>query len=61
MEVHHVTPLYVSGVRKTTLDDLACLCANCHRMCHRSRPGESWRTPAALRELIRKPPQTATH
>lgn len=54
IEVHHVTPLYVSGTRETKLDDLACLCANCHRMCHRSRPGESWRTPAALREQIRK-------
>jgi 5-methylcytosine-specific restriction protein A len=54
IEVHHVTPLYVSGSRETRLDDLACLCANCHRMCHRSRPGESWRTPTALREQIRK-------
>jgi 5-methylcytosine-specific restriction protein A len=54
IEVHHVTPLYVSGTRETRLDDLACVCANCHRMCHRSRPGESWRTPAALREQIRK-------
>ncbi|WP_018544889.1 HNH endonuclease [Streptomyces sp. LaPpAH-108] len=53
IEVHHVTPLHVSGVRETKLDDLACLCANCHRMCHRNRPGESWRTPAALRELMR--------
>ncbi|MBA2949729.1 HNH endonuclease [Streptomyces himalayensis] len=49
IEVHHVTPLHVSGTRETRLDDLACLCANCHRMCHRSRPGESWRTPEALR------------
>ncbi|MGW1326598.1 HNH endonuclease [Streptomyces antibioticus] len=51
IEVHHITPLHVSGVRETRLDDLACVCANCHRMCHRYRPGESWRTPAALREL----------
>ncbi|MFE1023022.1 HNH endonuclease [Streptomyces sp. NPDC058818] len=54
IEVHHVTPLHASGTRETRLDDLACLCANCHRMCHRTRPGESWRTPAALRELIRE-------
>ncbi|MFH8500138.1 HNH endonuclease [Streptomyces coeruleorubidus] len=58
IEVHHVTPLHVSGARETRLDDLACLCANCHRMCHRSRPGESWRTPAILREQIRKSIQT---
>ncbi|MGW5100403.1 HNH endonuclease [Streptomyces sp. NPDC004100] len=53
IEVHHVTPLHVAGTTTTTLDGLACLCANCHRMCHRNRPGESWRTPAALRELMR--------
>ncbi|CAL9449900.1 hypothetical protein SUDANB146_04094 [Streptomyces sp. enrichment culture] len=61
IEVHHVTPLHISGVRETKLDDLACLCANCHRMCHRIRPGESWRTPNALRELMRKPAKEAVH
>jgi 5-methylcytosine-specific restriction protein A len=61
IEVHHVTPLYVSGTHQTRLDDLACLCANCHRMCHRSRPGESWRTPAALREQIRNTPEATAH
>ncbi|MFE0960103.1 HNH endonuclease [Streptomyces fungicidicus] len=54
IEVHHVTPLYISGPKETGLEDLACLCANCHRMCHRPRPGESWRTPETLRELIQK-------
>ncbi|WP_432185992.1 HNH endonuclease [Streptomyces sp. Tue6028] len=54
IEVHHVLPLHISGTRETKLDDLACLCANCHRMCHRCRPGESWRTPSALRDEIRK-------
>lgn len=54
IEVHHVTPLHISGLRNTKLDDLACLCANCHRMCHRNRRGESWRTPHALRALIAK-------
>jgi 5-methylcytosine-specific restriction protein A len=61
IEVHHATPLYVSGARETKLDDLACLCANCHRMCHRSRPGESWRTPTALREQIRRSASDADH
>ncbi|WP_086793022.1 HNH endonuclease [Streptomyces thermovulgaris] len=54
IEVHHITPLHASGSRETRLDDLACLCANCHRMCHRSLPGESWRTPDALRKLMQK-------
>lgn len=58
IEVHHVLPLHISGSRETRLEDLACLCANCHRMCHRNRQGESWRTPAALRELIRTTAET---
>lgn len=61
IEVHHVTPLHISGTRETKLDDLACVCANCHRMCHRSRPGESWRTPTALREQMHKSAQEAAH
>ncbi|WLQ42900.1 HNH endonuclease [Streptomyces laculatispora] len=52
IEVHHRLPLHVSGPCKTKLDDLAFLCANCHRMCHKSQPGESWRTPSAVRAQI---------
>lgn len=52
IEVHHRLPLHISGPCETELDDLAFLCANCHRMCHQSRPGESWRTPDALRAEI---------
>jgi 5-methylcytosine-specific restriction protein A len=52
IEVHHVTPLHAAGPRETRLDDLAVLCANCHRMCHRSHAGETWRTPAELREAM---------
>ncbi|RFU84640.1 HNH endonuclease [Streptomyces triticagri] len=50
IEIHHVTPLHIAGPSETRLSDLALLCANCHRMCHRSRPGESWRTPDMLRD-----------
>ncbi|MCH0540459.1 HNH endonuclease [Streptomyces sp. MUM 203J] len=53
VEVHHRLPLHVSGPRETRLEDLAFLCANCHRMCHRSYAGESWRTPDALRQELR--------
>ncbi|MEV4329586.1 HNH endonuclease [Streptomyces sp. NPDC049597] len=52
VEVHHVTPLHAIGPRETRLDDLALLCANCHRMCHRSHAGKTWRTPADLREAM---------
>lgn len=35
-EVHHLKPLSINtGLVKTTLDDLAILCSNCHRMIHR--------------------------
>jgi 5-methylcytosine-specific restriction protein A len=48
IEVHHVLPLHVSGSVKTSLDDLALVCANCHRMCHRG----PWITPAEVGALI---------
>lgn len=34
IECHHKTPISQTGVRETTLDDLALVCANCHRMLH---------------------------
>lgn len=37
-EVHHLRPLSKGGERKTSLSDLAILCANCHRMIHRTEP-----------------------
>lgn len=38
IEVHHTRPVHtlLAGT-KTKLDDLALLCANCHRMAHRTR------------------------
>ncbi|MEU9296278.1 HNH endonuclease [Streptomyces sp. NPDC048266] len=53
IEVHHITPLHVVGPSETRPEDLALLCANCHRMCHRNYMGEAWRTPDDLRENIR--------
>ncbi len=36
IEVHHIFPLGKSGgARVTRLEDLKCLCANCHRVTHR--------------------------
>lgn len=49
IEVHHRTPLHISGRTRSSLDGLALLCANCHRMCHRG----SWITPEELSEMIR--------
>jgi 5-methylcytosine-specific restriction enzyme A len=50
IECHHVKPL--SELRpgtKTSLDDLALLCSNCHRMVHVRRP---WLTVGQLKDLI---------
>ena len=48
-EVHHKTPLHESGPTTTMLDDLAILCANCHRMIHRRNP---WLTIGDLAQLL---------
>jgi len=37
-EVHHRNPLSISDERETSLNDLAILCSNCHRMIHRTEP-----------------------
>jgi 5-methylcytosine-specific restriction protein A len=49
IECHHVIPLHASGETKTRLDDLALICANCHRMIHRRAP---WLSPSELADLI---------
>lgn len=49
IEVHHVLPLHASGPVQTRLEDLALVCANCHRMIHRSSP---WLTPNELRQQL---------
>lgn len=49
-EVHHLTPLHVTGPVATRMVDLSVLCANCHRMIHR---GSRWLSPNELRELVR--------
>jgi 5-methylcytosine-specific restriction enzyme A len=40
IECHHKTPISQSGVTETTLNDLALVCANCHRMLHRQFGGQ---------------------
>jgi len=49
IEVHHRLPLHASGPTLTKLSDLALLCANCHRMIHRSK---AWLTPEQLVERM---------
>ncbi|MER8806053.1 HNH endonuclease [Mesorhizobium australicum] len=52
IEVHHNDPIALSQPgRRTSLDELACVCSNCHRMLHRNGLREiSW-----LRQQLRLP------
>jgi 5-methylcytosine-specific restriction protein A len=50
IEAHHINLLAEGGQVETTLDDLLAVCANCHRMLHRGRPGLS---PDELREALK--------
>lgn len=45
IECHHVRPLAETDVRRTLTEDLALVCANCHRMLHRGTP------PPSIEEL----------
>jgi 5-methylcytosine-specific restriction protein A len=50
IECHHTKPVEtLTAGDKTNLDDLALVCANCHRMIHRRRP---WLSVAELRALF---------
>lgn len=56
IEVHHVVPLHEVGEAKTSLSDLALLCANCHRMSHRRLEATgTWPSPEELRDLLKGP------
>lgn len=51
IECHHKLPLAAGETRTTTINDLALVCPNCHRMLHRARPPL---TVEQLRELVRR-------
>ncbi|WAE73648.1 HNH endonuclease [Streptomonospora nanhaiensis] len=51
IEVHHIVPLHHAGESTTRLEDLALLCANCHRMIHVSKP---WLSVDQLSTLVAK-------
>jgi 5-methylcytosine-specific restriction enzyme A len=50
IEAHHLQPLHTLAANsRTRLDDLALLCANCHRMLHACKP---WLTISELRAIV---------
>ena len=55
IECHHLIPVSeLDPATPTRLEDLALLCANCHRMVHAKRP---WLSIEELRQLLDTPPQ----
>lgn len=54
-ECHHQCPLgSTPGPRETRLDDLALVCANCHRMLHRRLPDGKLPTVVQLRGMLER-------
>lgn len=51
IECHHKIPIH-QGARITSIDDLALVCANCHRMLHRKNIKDEYYTVEALKEII---------
>ncbi len=52
IEVHHTTPLHtLPEGSKTRLEDLALVCADCHRMIHAKA---RWLTIAELQDIVKK-------
>lgn len=51
IECHHKTPIARGGVRSNTINDLALVCANCHRMLHRTYDGH-FLSVDELRKLV---------
>ncbi|MNT86425.1 HNH endonuclease [compost metagenome] len=50
IDAHHTKPLHtVTADHRTNVDDLALLCANCHRIVHATR---EWLTVQEVRELM---------
>jgi 5-methylcytosine-specific restriction enzyme A len=53
IECHHTRPVAgLASGQKTHVDELALVCANCHRMIHRRKP---WLSVAELREHLDSP------
>ncbi|HWK14206.1 MAG TPA: HNH endonuclease [Rhizobiaceae bacterium] len=52
-EAHHIVPVHAAGERKTRVQDLALLCACCHRLIHRVISREKrWVTVAEFADMI---------
>lgn len=53
IECHHRQPISSGNIRKTKIDDLAIVCANCHRMLHRKNKNGEYYSTVGLSEIIK--------
>jgi len=52
-EAHHLIPVALSNERKTRIEDMALLCASCHRLVHRAiSVSRRWLDIAGTREFL---------
>lgn len=51
IECHHTIPIATGGVRKTRIEDLGMVCANCHRMLHRKNTKGAYYTINELKSI----------
>lgn len=51
IECHHKIPIH-HGERITTIEDLALVCSNCHRMLHRRNKENEYYTIEGLQKII---------
>lgn len=54
IECHHKQPIAQGGIRHTREDDLAIVCANCHRMLHRKSVNGNYLTIEELGLIVTK-------
>ncbi|MBZ5857396.1 HNH endonuclease [Flavihumibacter profundi] len=54
IECHHKQPISQGGIRETRVEDLAIVCANCHRMLHRKNIDGNYLTVDELGRIIHK-------
>lgn len=54
IEAHHKNPLSLNGETTTRVEDLALLCANCHRMIHRLMKNQSDSTYEKWKATLKK-------
>jgi 5-methylcytosine-specific restriction enzyme A len=51
-EVHHIVPLSSRSEQKTKLDQLAIICANCHRMLHTTMKNSTLKQEPQIGQLV---------